>query len=172
MLQIAIQAALTGHLVLSTLHTNSAPATITRLLDMGVEPYLIASSVVLTVAQRLVRRLCPDCKKSYAPSAELLKSIGLTAKQAQGITFYQAVGCKECNQTGYRGRLAIFELMVTTPSIAQLTMERADTSVITKKALEEGMTPLLADGMRKIRAGVTSIEEVLSVASMEQVVVE
>jgi general secretion pathway protein E len=170
--QIAIQAALTGHLVLSTLHTNSAPATITRLLDMGVEPYLIASSVILAMAQRLVRRLCENCKVAYKPSAEILASIGLKEKDVQGITFYEAKGCDECNQTGYRGRMPIFELMVMTPDIAHLTMERADTSLLRKQAQADGMSLLLDDGVRKIKAGLTSIDEVLSVASTEQSTVE
>jgi len=169
--QIAIQASLTGHLVLSTLHTNSAPTTVTRLLDMGVEPYLIASSVVLAVAQRLVRKLCPECKQPYTPEPEVLKSIGINPQQARDITFYKPVGCKECNQTGYRGRLAIFELMVMSPTIAKLTMERADTSVIKNQAVTEGMTPLVVDGVRKIKAGLTTIDEVLSVAISEQEVV-
>jgi type II secretion system protein E len=170
--QIAIQAALTGHLVLSTLHTNSAPATITRLLDMGVEPYLIASSVILAIAQRLVRKLCDTCKVAYKPSRDILASIGLSEKDAQGITFYEPKGCDECNQTGYRGRMPIFELMVMTADIAHLTMERADTSLLRKQAQADGMHVLLEDGIRKIKAGLTSIDEVLSVASMEQSVSE
>ena len=170
--QIAIQAALTGHLVLSTLHTNSAPATVTRLLDMGVEPYLIASSVILAMAQRLVRRLCEACKVAYKPSADILASIGLKEKDVQGITFYEAKGCDECNQTGYRGRMPIFELMVMTPEIAHLTMERADTSLLRKQAQADGMSLLLDDGVRKIKAGLTSIDEVLSVASTEQSTIE
>lgn len=170
--QIAIQAALTGHLVLSTLHTNSAPASITRLLDMGVEPYLIASSVELIVAQRLVRRLCPDCKVIDHPSAERLASIGLTEKEAASITFYKPQGCPECNNMGYRGRIAIFEFMDVTHGIARLTMERADTSQIKKQAISDGMTLLVQDGVRKIKDGNTTIEEVLSVATSEQNIVE
>ena len=170
--QIAVQAALTGHLVFSTLHTNNAPASITRLLDMGIEPFLIASSVILIMAQRLVRRLCPNCKKKYAPSIDLLESIGLTQKTAEGIVFYQAVGCDECNQTGYKGRIALFELMQMSPGIAKLTMERADTSLLRKQAIADGMTLLIDDGIRKIKEGLTTIEEVLSVATIEQEVVE
>lgn len=170
--QIAIQAALTGHLVFSTLHTNNAPASITRLLDMGIEPFLIASSVVLIMAQRLVRKLCPHCKKQYTPALDLLESIGLNEKTAKGITFYQAVGCEECNQTGYKGRIALFELMAMTPGIAKLTMERADTSLLRKQAIADGMTLLIDDGIRKIKEGLTTIEEVISVATMEQEVVE
>lgn len=165
--QIAIQASLTGHLVLSTLHTNSAAATITRLLDMGVEPYLIASSVVLVMAQRLVRKLCDNCKKPYKPSVDVLRSIGLSEKDALGITFYQAVGCEECLKLGYKGRLAIYELMQMTNDIAKLTIERADTSRLRKQAVADGMTLLIQDGLRKIKQGLTTVDEVLSVATIE-----
>lgn len=170
--QIAIQAALTGHLVLSTLHTNSAPATITRLLDMGIEPFLIASSIILSMAQRLVRKLCPTCKVSYKPDQDLLKSVGLTERDAQTITFYKPVGCEECNQTGYKGRIAIFELMLTTSAISNLIMQRADTAQIRRQAIADGMTTLLDDGIRKIKQGLTTIDEVLAVATLEQEVVE
>jgi len=170
--QIAVQAALTGHLVFSTLHTNNAPASITRLLDMGIEPFLIASSVILIMAQRLVRKLCPHCKQKYVPAIDLLESIGLSHKTAQGITFFQAVGCEECNQTGYKGRIALFEIMSMSPGIAKLTMERLDTSLLRKQAIADGMTLLIDDGIRKIKEGLTTIDEVLSVATMEQEVVE
>ncbi len=170
--QIAIQAALTGHLVLSTLHTNSAPASVTRLVDMGLEPFLIASSVVSICAQRLVRKLCPKCKQAYKPSAELIKNIGLTPQEAAKITFYKPVGCDECTNTGYRGRLAIFEIMEMTAEIARLTMMRADTGQIRRQAILDGMTLLLQDGIRKIRQGLTTIEEVLSAAAVEQEIVE
>lgn len=166
--QIAVQSALTGHLVLSTLHTNNAPASITRLLDMGVEPFLIASSVILIVAQRLVRKLCDDCRRVYVPSKELLASIGLKQADAKGITFYEAVGCDNCNKTGYRGRLAIFEMMRMTAEVAKLTMARSDTSVLRKQAIADGMLLLLDDGVRKIKQGLTTIDEVLSVATLEQ----
>jgi general secretion pathway protein E len=166
--QIAIQAALTGHLVLSTLHTNSAPSTITRLLDMGVEPFLIASSIILAMAQRLVRRLCDACKMPYQPAKDILASIGLTQAESKGITFFKAVGCQECNNTGYRGRLAIFELMQMSQAIAHLIMTRADTAQIRKQAIAEGMATLLQDGVRKIKEGVTTIDEVLGVASLEE----
>jgi general secretion pathway protein E len=166
--QIAVQAALTGHLVLSTLHTNSAPASITRLIDMGVEPFLIASSVVMVVAQRLVRKLCPKCKKAYHPNIELLERVGLSAKEAKEIKFYEPVGCDECNQTGFRGRVAIFEMMEMTQAIAKLTMERAETGLIREQALKDGMIPLIKDGLRRIKDGLTTIEEVLAVATAEQ----
>jgi len=170
--QIAVQAALTGHLVLSTLHTNNAPASITRLIDMGVEPYLIASSVILIIAQRLVRKLCPYCKKPYKPSKDVLMSIGISEKEAKEIIFYEPVGCEECNETGYRGRIAIFELMLMTPGMAKLTVDRADTSLLRKQAIADGMNLLIQDGIRKIKEGLTTIEEVLSVATIEQEVVE
>jgi general secretion pathway protein E len=170
--QIAVQAALTGHLVLSTLHTNNAPASITRLIDMGVEPFLISSSVVMVVAQRLVRRLCPKCKKAYEPNLELLERIGLSQAEAKKITFYEPVGCEECNNTGYRGRLAIFEVMEMTAAIAKLTMERADTGVIRDQAVKDGMTLLIHDGLRRIKDGLTTIEEVIAVATLEQVALD
>ncbi len=166
--QIAVQAALTGHLVLSTLHTNSAPASITRLIDMGIEPFLISSSVVMVVAQRLVRKLCPKCKKAYHPNVELLEKIGLSAKEAKEIKFYEPVGCDECNQTGFRGRIAVFEIMEMTQAIAKLTMDRAETGLIREQALKDGMIPLIKDGLRRIKDGLTTIEEVLAVATAEQ----
>lgn len=170
--KIAIQAALTGHLVLSTLHTNSAPATITRLLDMGVEPFLIASSIVLSMAQRLVRKLCDECKQVHQPSTDLLRNLGVTPQEVKDVTFYEARGCDKCGTTGYKGRLAIFELMDMTPDIARLTMERSDTSLLRKQAIADGMTLLIQDGLRKIKAGLTTIDEVLSVATIEHEVVE
>jgi general secretion pathway protein E len=163
--QIAIQSSLTGHLVLSTIHTNNAPVTITRLVDMGIEPFLIASSVTLIVAQRLVRRLCPNCKVKYKPSVEVLKSLGLTEKESQNITFYKAVGCAECADTGYKGRLAIFEMMPMTNTIAKLTVEKSDAKIIKDAAVKEGMTLLVQDGLEKIKEGITTIDEVLSVAT-------
>lgn len=139
---------------------------------MGVEPFLIASSVVLIMAQRLVRRLCPACKLTYEPPKDLLQSIGLSTEQAKKIVFYKAVGCPECNDTGYKGRLAVFELMTMTPGMAKLTMERSDTSLLRKQAVADGMTLLVQDGLRKIKDGQTTIEEVLAVATIEAEVVE
>jgi len=165
--QIAIQAALTGHLVFSTLHTNSAPASITRLIDMGVEPFLIASSIVSVIAQRLVRKLCPNCKEIYQPTEELIESLGLSKAEAKKIKFYKAVGCEECNGTGYKGRLAVFEIMEMTDGIARLTMEKADTSRIQDQAIKDGMILLIDDGIRKIKEGLTTIDEVLSVATAQ-----
>jgi len=167
--QIATQAALTGHLVLSTIHTNSAPATITRLIDMGIEPFLIASSVVCIISQRLVRKLCSKCKTPYKPTPEMISRIGITQAQASEITFYKAVGCEDCLNTGYKGRRAIFEVMKISSEIAKLIVQRVDASVIKAKALEEKMTTLAADGLRAIKSGDTTIEEVLSVAYTEEV---
>lgn len=167
-IQIAIQASLTGHLVFSTIHTNNAPATITRLIDMGIEPFLIASSVTAILAQRLVRKLCDACKQAYQPSEDLLKSVGINLEQAKNITFYKAVGCAKCMNSGYAGRIPIFEIMVMTPGVAQLVVARADALQIRKQALKDGMTELLTDGIAKIEKGLTTIEEVLSVATVEQ----
>lgn len=161
---IAIQSSLTGHLVLSTLHTNSAPATITRLIDMGLEPFLISSTVTCIIAQRLVRKLCEKCKEEYTPPASSLASLGITPEEAKKIKFYKAVGCNECSETGYKGRLAIFEVMPMSPQIAKLTKEKADADLIKREAVKEGMTLLVQDGLNKIKEGVTTIDEVLSVA--------
>jgi general secretion pathway protein E len=166
--QIAIQSALTGHLVLSTIHTNSAPATITRLLDMGIEPFLISSSLVSVLAQRLVRRLCDACKVKYTPPADVLRLLGINPDRASSLVFYKAVGCPECNETGYKGRLPIFEVMQISNEIARLTIDRADTGAIRREAMKEGMTTLVQDGVAKILAGLTTAEEVLRVASTEE----
>jgi type II secretory ATPase GspE/PulE/Tfp pilus assembly ATPase PilB-like protein len=170
--QISIQAALTGHLVLSTLHTNSAPAAVTRLLDMGIEPFLIASSVVAVIAQRLVRRLCDACRESYVPDEEIIKRLGITKEEAGKITFYKPGKCDECMQTGYRGRLAIFEIMTMTAAVARLTMERKDTIVLQEQAHKDGMTFLIEDGIRKIKEGITTVEEVLAVATTAEGITE
>ncbi len=170
--QISTQAALTGHLVLSTIHTNNAPATITRLIDMGVEPFLIASSLVCVMSQRLLRKLCDHCKQQYKPDEELIKRLGLTNAEAEKITFYKAVGCDECFNTGFRGRMAIFEVMEIDDEIAPLIVEKADASVIKRKALKQGMTPLSQDGLRYVKNGTTTVDEVLSVAFADQVIEE
>jgi len=168
--QIATQAALTGHLVMSTIHTNSAPATITRLIDMDIEPFLISSSVVCVLSQRLVRRLCEKCKAPYKPTPEMIRKIGLTPTKAKNITFYKAVGCDHCIQTGYKGRLALFEVMEVDDTLSRLIVQRVDASIIKAKALEAGMTTLATDGLRVIKSGLSTIEEVVSVAYAEQVV--
>jgi len=167
-IQIAIQASLTGHLVFSTIHTNNAPATITRLIDMGIEPFLIASTVTSILAQRLVRRLCQTCKRKYEPASNLLVALGITPERAKKIIFYEAVGCPKCMDSGYSGRLPIFEIMQMTPGVAQLVVQRADALRIKQQALKDGMTLLVHDGILKIEAGLTTIEEVMSAASGDQ----
>lgn len=162
--QIAIQASLTGHLVLSTIHTNSAPATITRLIDMGIEPFLIASSISCIIAQRLVRKL-HDCKELYTPDLAILQRLGISPQVAKTINFYRPKGCSDCAYTGYRGRIAIFEVMKMNNEIAKLTIEKADSNLISNVAQKAGMVLLVQDGIEKIKAGLTTIEEVLSVAA-------
>ncbi len=166
--QIATQASLTGHLVLSTVHTNNAPATITRLVDMGVEPYLISSTVVCIMAQRLVRTLCNKCKQSFVPDPKMLQRLGISEGDAKGITFYKAVGCEECLDSGFKGRIAVFEVMEIDDEIRRLITSLANAAEIRNVAKTKGYLPLVADGIRRIRQGVTTIEEVLSVSQVEE----
>lgn len=166
--QIAVQAALTGHLVLSTIHTNNAPATITRLIDMGIEPFLISSSILAVIAQRLVRRLCDACKQPYVPSDDLLHSVGIDKARAQNVTFYQPIGCEKCLQLGYKGRIPVFELMVMSNALARLVVDKVDANVLRHQAIKEGMKLLVQDGLWKVELGQTTIEEVLSVATMQE----
>ncbi|MCB9778253.1 MAG: type II secretion system ATPase GspE [Alphaproteobacteria bacterium] len=158
----AVQASLTGHLVFSTIHTNSAPATFTRIIDMGVEPFLVASSLIAVLAQRLVRRLCPHCKEQYRPSDEELHDVGLDPHTHQGL-LWRAVGCPECNQKGYRGRMGIYELLIVSERIRALVTGGRDAGVIRKQAVAEGMSTLRDDGLAKAIAGHTSLDEVLRV---------
>lgn len=162
---IAIEAALTGHQVLSTVHTNNAPATITRLLEMGVPEYLIASTLASVSAQRLVRNLCPSCAEPYQPSEALLARLPGTAGLAPN--YRKAKGCNACRGTGYRGRSSVAEIMMVTDDIRELILRRAPERDIRTRALDEGMTPLLVDGLRKAAAGVTSLDDVIRVAGME-----
>jgi type IV pilus assembly protein PilB len=159
--QIAIQASLTGHLVLSTLHTNDAAGAITRLIDMGVEPFLIASTLEAVLAQRLVRRVCVHCQTSYLPPAELLTQIGLTPETVGTRRFSFGRGCPSCNQSGYRGRRGIYEWLRVTEPVRELITARSPTLVIRQKAIEQGMRTLRDDGLRVIFDGHTSIEEVI-----------
>ena len=156
---IAVQAALTGHLVLSTLHTNDAPGAVTRLLDLKVTPYLLSASLVAVLAQRLVRKICSNCKAEYEPSAGIRKIVeklsGETAK------FYRGMGCKKCRNTGYAGRIAIHELFVPNDEILEMISEKANMRKLYDKALENGMVPLQRDGIEKVKAGIVSIEEIL-----------
>ena len=160
---VAVQAALTGHTLLSTLHTNSAASAVTRLIDMGVEPFLITSTLNGVLAQRLVRRLCPDCRDAYAPPAELAASFGDLL--AAGATAYRAAGCAACDGSGFRGRVALLELLVMDDRIAGLVLGRSEAREINRAALGAGMRSLLADGVAKAQAGLTTLEEVLRVAA-------
>lgn len=161
--EIAIQASLTGHLVISTLHTNDAPSSITRLIDMGVEPFLVSSSLIGIVAQRLVRTVCKDCAKKYIPTEEELSEIGVTSKDLGGRQIYKPVGCPICMETGYSGRTGIHEFMVMNDDIRQKIMQGADASTIRKVAIDFGMISLRDDAARKVMDGITTIEEVLRV---------
>ncbi|HEX8741705.1 MAG TPA: ATPase, T2SS/T4P/T4SS family [Thermoleophilaceae bacterium] len=162
--RIAIEAALTGHLVLSTLHTNDAPSAITRLSEMGVAPFLIASALDVVVAQRLARRLCNYCKKRTVLTTEALKSANFV-DAAFDIEAYEPVGCARCSHTGYKGRVGIYEVMTLSEEIREMTIERKDAALIGTKAVEQGMRLLRDDGLDKVRLGVTSIAEVARVAS-------
>ena len=165
--QIAIQSALTGHLVFSTVHTNSAPATITRLIDMGIEPFLVSSTIVGILAQRLVRRICPDCRKSYQPHPEQLRELGITEKNFSKIkrSFYRGEGCDKCRQTGYRGRIGIHELLKITEGLKNTILKSSDSTTIKKQGLKEKMITLRRDGVNKILHGLTTVEEILSITS-------
>ena len=159
--QISIQASLTGHLVLSTLHTNDAPGAVTRLVDMGVEPFLISSTMVAVVGQRLVRTICKQCRTPFEPTETQLALLNLSPHDLGEKTFYYGRGCSACNDTGYRGRKGIFELLVIGDAIRALINERAPTVVIRQKAIELGMIPLREDGLRSIFEGNTTIEEIV-----------
>ncbi len=160
----AIQASLTGHLVFSTLHTNDASGAYTRMIDMGVEPFLVASTVEGVMAQRLVRRLCPHCKEAYVPPAsELPSDFPADQLKAAGGKLYRNVGCRTCRNVGFSGRMGIYELLVTTDRIRQLAHDRASTWEITKAAVGDGMLTLRQDGWRKVASGRTTIEEVARV---------
>jgi len=165
--QIAIQSALTGHLVFSTVHTNSAPATITRLIDMGIEPFLVSSSIIGVLAQRLVRRICPDCRKSYQPHPEQLRELGIKEVSFRKLDrrFFRGDGCDNCRQTGYRGRIGIHELLVMSEGVKNTILESSDSDTIKKQGLKEKMITLRRDGVNKILHGLTTAEEILSITS-------
>ncbi len=165
--QIAVQASLTGHLVFSTLHTNDAPSAITRLNDIGVAPFLTASSVIAVLAQRLVRCVCPKCKEPDKPPAHEIKAAGLTPAQAQAATFTRGRGCPNCNHSGYRGRKGIYEMMRMTNAIREMTFNREPAQAIRRQARLAGMRVLLEDGVNKAVAGLTTLEEVLSICHHE-----
>jgi type II secretion system protein E len=166
--EIAIRAALTGHLVFSTLHTNDSPSAFTRLIDMGIEPFLVASSLEAIMAQRLVRTICPGCKTEQKVEPAYLRKIGFPEEEIPTARFWHGAGCDDCRQLGYQGRLAIYELLVVTESLRPLILQRAAASTIAQAAIEDGMRTLRVDGWNKVRNGITTIEEVLRVTQIEE----
>jgi len=166
--EIAIRASLTGHLVFSTLHTNDAPSAFTRLIDMGIEPFLVASSVEAVMAQRLVRTICKHCKTEQKVDAEYLRRIGFPAADIQTAKVWHGAGCEQCRQLGYQGRKGIYELLVVTEAIRPLIMNRSSATAIAQRAMEAGMRTLRTDGWNKVKGGETTIEEVLRVTQMEE----
>jgi type II secretion system protein E len=166
--EIAIRAALTGHLVFSTLHTNDAPSAFTRLIDMGIEPFLVASSVEGIMAQRLVRTICPVCKTEQKVERSYLKKIGFPEADMDSTKFMRGAGCEACRQLGYQGRLAIYELLVLNEALRPLVLSRAASSTIAQRAIEQGMRTLRDDGWNKVRNGITTIEEILRVTQIEE----
>jgi type IV pilus assembly protein PilB len=163
--KIAMQAAQTGHLVLSTLHTDDAPSVVTRLMDIGTEPYVIASALIGVVAQRLVRRLCVHCRRQYTPPAETLRLMNIPEAEASALPFYKAVGCDQCNHTGYRGRVGIYEVMKITDKLRRLIAARVSEDQIRDAAVSSGMISLGEDGLAKVKSGVTTPEELLRVVT-------
>jgi len=159
----AVQASLTGHLVFSTLHTNDSAGAFTRLIEMGVEPFLVSSSLIMVLAQRLVRRLCQDCREAYQPSAAELTDVGLSVQAAAGRTLYRAKGCPACLRTGYKGRTGIYEILTVSETVKQLVMANRDSGTIKKAAVAGGMKTLRDDGLRKVLSGETTFDEVLRV---------
>jgi type IV pilus assembly protein PilB len=163
--KIAMQAAQTGHLVLSTLHTDNAPSVVTRLSDIGAEPYVIASALIGVVAQRLVRRLCVHCRRQYTPPPDVLRSLNLSDADAASIPFYKSVGCDQCNHTGYRGRIGIYEVMRITDKLRRLISAKASEDQLREAAVSGGMITLGEDGLSKVKSGVTTAEELLRVVT-------
>ncbi len=166
--EIAIQASLTGHLVLSTLHTNDAPSALTRLADMGIEPYLLASSILGVVAQRLVRQICPRCKISYVPSREEIFELGLKQEQIKDAEFFKGTGCAHCFDTGYKGRHGIYELMPVTAKIKSQVLKSQDAQELRRVALSQGMATLFDQGVELVLAGITTSAELLRVTRIDQ----
>ena len=166
--QMGIQASLTGHLVFSTLHTNDAPGAVTRMIDMGVPGYLVASSVIAVMAQRLVRVICGRCKQPHKPPESILRDAGITPEMAVDAEFSQGKGCQYCQKKGYRGRMAIFEIMTMTPQIRELVFNNATTTQIRNLAVQQGMKTLYADGIRKVLQGLTTLEEVFRIAKRSE----
>ncbi len=168
--QIAVQAALTGHLVLSTLHTNDSPSSFNRLIDMGVEPFLVSSSLLGILAQRLLRKVCPKCKEEYEPTTESLKALGLEEKSGKGIKFIRGKGCESCAKTGYKGRIGIYELLINSAAIQAAVLKKSSAEEIRKIAVKEGMKSLRDAAIEKLLAGITTPEEVIRIT--QEAVVE
>jgi type IV pilus assembly protein PilB len=162
--QIAVEAALTGHLVLSTLHTNDAPSSITRLIEMGIEPFLVGSALDCVLAQRLARRLCIKCKEEFTPSRELLVQSRFPLQDGEPVPkLFRPVGCSACSKTGYKGRLALHEVMPVSETIERMAVEHSSAAAIAEQAREEGMVTLRSDGLAKVLDGITSLDEILRV---------
>ena len=161
---IAMEAALTGHLVLTTLHTNDAPSALTRLQEMDVEAYLVASGIDCVVAQRLLRKLCDRCREPYEPNEAQLAAAGFPEYQWRDIPqLHRAVGCSNCTKTGYKGRIGLYEVMLMSEEIERMTVERASSEAIRSLAIEQGMKTLREDGLEKVRLGITSVDEIIRV---------
>jgi type II secretory ATPase GspE/PulE/Tfp pilus assembly ATPase PilB-like protein len=165
--EIAIRAALTGHLVFSTLHTNDAPSSTTRLIDMGIKPFLVASSLQAVVAQRLIRKICSSCKEQYHPDEETLKLVGAPREEWDNILLYRGRGCEKCNYSGYKGRTAIHEIMVLNEKIRQLVLERTSSNAIKRVAQKSGMRTLRDDGMKKALLGQTTPQEIMRITATD-----
>jgi type IV pilus assembly protein PilB len=159
--EIAVKAAITGHLVLSTIHTNDAPSTVNRLVDMGIEPFMLSSSLVGVIAQRLVRRVCNSCKHEYVPSEEEMKTLGITDPN---FKLYKGTGCKDCNNTGYRGRIAIHEILVINKEVREAISKRLPTDALKDICIHHGMKTLKDSGFQLVKKGVTTLQEVFGVA--------
>jgi type IV pilus assembly protein PilB len=161
--EIAVKAALTGHLVLSTLHTNDAPSSISRLLNMGIEPFLVSASVILIAAQRLARKICSSCKEEEKIPVSTLTQVGFSEDEARSVKCFKGKGCSTCNNSGYKGRIALYEIMPIVPDIKEMVLEGASADELKKTASRFGMKTLRMSGLTKVKEGVTTIEEVLRV---------
>jgi type IV pilus assembly protein PilB len=165
--EMAVQASLTGHIVFTTVHTTDSPSTIARLLDLGLESYLIAATMEGVIGQRLIRRICPKCKEEFTPTEEMLMELELTPEDVEGRTFYQGRGCDNCMNSGYRGRLAIFEIMLLNDDLRDLVIKKVSTNVLRSEARKMGMRSLRESGLLSIYDGVTTIDEVVRATVME-----
>jgi type IV pilus assembly protein PilB len=168
--EVAINAALTGHLVFATLHTNDAPGAVVRLDNMGIEPFLISSSILGVLAQRLLRKVCEDCREWYLPERAVLESLGVPAMSADGelVKLARGAGCRECNGKGYRGRTAVYEVMTMTDAVRNLVLTRAASTAVKEQAIADGMRPMRVSAMRKVLAGITTVDEVSRVLLSEE----